>query len=531
MRPSGAVAIVTTMVALLVSGCGGQGTTSSPRAEPSPTLAGEQQRAEVHRFAEQSVAVLRELQSRFVRLEVKAVRQNFVPQHKETLDKWEKETLRKLEREPLVVPYRVSLLEGTSIDRIVAGGFSPEAVKIAEDGLRKMQKISAPAAPGGQETKDVTLAYIASFRDFYTVMDDPRTILQLAFRPDLVEARKKRSSAAKRLEEAWDALVSRYGLVRAELGLSGDKAEAAEPTATASSTPGVTIPATSTPIFPAGLDVKMFRVGSEPRALAFDGTHLWVGHSTGVTKLANDGTLLGTFLAGRGVTFGALAFDGKSVWAAYFSSEKTEYGWVRARTVYKLALDGTLLATVGVGDGPRALVFDGQSIWAGHQGAVSKLTQDGMVLGTFKVAMFVDALAFDEKNLWVGGAGDEVGKLTLNGTLLGRFRVGEGHESIVYTGTNIWVSHDRGVSKLNMKGAVQATYKIGDTPGHNPSVLAFDGKSIWVATPGKVSRLSLKGELTLSVQGGRSPSAMVFDGQSIWLADAEAGTVTKLVIP
>ncbi len=51
------------------------------------------------------------------------------------------------------------------------------------------------------------------------------------------------------------------------------------------------------------------------QALAFDGTHIWVGAMNSVTKMrASDGAVVGTYPAGRYPV--AMAFDGTSIWVA-----------------------------------------------------------------------------------------------------------------------------------------------------------------------------------------------------------------------
>ena len=101
-----------------------------------------------------------------------------------------------------------------------------------------------------------------------------------------------------------------------------------------------------------------------------------------VTKLALDGTDLGTFSVGDRPFPIALAFDGESIWVTNYGipdpqtapllvTEKFSSG-----TITKLALDGTELGTFPVGYGPVALAFDGQSIWVTNNAdnTVSKLT-------------------------------------------------------------------------------------------------------------------------------------------------------------
>jgi DNA-binding beta-propeller fold protein YncE len=87
--------------------------------------------------------------------------------------------------------------------------------------------------------------------------------------------------------------------------------------------------------------------------------------------------------------------------------------------VTKLAENGTTLGTFPVGHGPVDLVFDGANIWAanGLDGTVTKLrASDGANLGSFPVGTpTMQAgplhLAFDGAHIWVATGTDKVAKL------------------------------------------------------------------------------------------------------------------------
>ena len=61
-----------------------------------------------------------------------------------------------------------------------------------------------------------------------------------------------------------------------------------------------------------------FAVGSNPVAVAFDGSNIWIANqgSNNVTKLrASDGSPVGTFpLAGTNMHPSGIAFDGTNIW-------------------------------------------------------------------------------------------------------------------------------------------------------------------------------------------------------------------------
>jgi len=95
--------------------------------------------------------------------------------------------------------------------------------------------------------------------------------------------------------------------------------------------------------------------GNGPRAVAFDGTHIWAanGFSASVTKLrASDGAVVGTFPCGN-LPWG-IAFDGTNIWVANLIDD----------TVTKLrASDGLTVGTYSVGRNPIGVAFDGANIW------------------------------------------------------------------------------------------------------------------------------------------------------------------------
>ena len=92
--------------------------------------------------------------------------------------------------------------------------------------------------------------------------------------------------------------------------------------------------------------------GNGPRAVAFDGTHIWAanGFSASVTKLrASDGAVVGTFPRGN-LPWG-IAFDGANIWVANLIDD----------TVTKLrASDGVTVGAYPVGRNPigQSLTFE-----------------------------------------------------------------------------------------------------------------------------------------------------------------------------
>ena len=217
-------------------------------------------------------------------------------------------------------------------------------------------------------------------------------------------------------------------------------------------------------------------------------------------------------------------------------------------TVSKLARDGTIVGTFPVGKGPVALAFDGDNIWVANSGiqtpgvepqeagTVSKLALDGTVLGTFPVGIAPSALAFDGDSVWVANLWDDsIMKLDLDGTVSDTFSLGEQPRDFVFDGQNMWVlfvgsrtATRSSVSKLSLDGSVLGAFPVN---GFLPQALGFDGEAIWVdnGDRGTVTRLSLDGtELGTFPVGGWNALDFVFDGDVMWVSDGVAGTVTAL---
>src|SRR5580704_1811860 len=142
-----------------------------------------------------------------------------------------------------------------------------------------------------------------------------------------------------------------------------------------------------------------FAVGSNPIAVAFDGSSIWVASYNGfkVTKLrASDGASVTIKL---GANLESLAYDGLNMWV-------TEGG---SNSVAKIrASDGAMLGTFPVGNFACGVAFDGSYIWVSNNGAntVSKLRTDtGSIVGTYAVGASPCALANDGTNIWVVNQG------------------------------------------------------------------------------------------------------------------------------
>jgi hypothetical protein len=108
------------------------------------------------------------------------------------------------------------------------------------------------------------------------------------------------------------------------------------------------------------------------------------------------GATIGTYPVGSGPK--ALAFDGTSIWVANLFSG----------TVNKLnSATGAAIGSYPVGGSPAALAFDGSSIWVANwsSGTVNRLNPaTGATIGTYQVVFLPSALAFDGSSIWVANS-------------------------------------------------------------------------------------------------------------------------------
>ena len=264
-----------------------------------------------------------------------------------------------------------------------------------------------------------------------------------------------------------------------------------------------------------------FGVGeTNPRALAWDGTDLWMVGTTRdrlirLNRTTGVGTELGTAGVGVGETNPiALAWDGTDLWTV---------GGTRRRLIRlnRTTGVGTELGTADFGVGetvPAALAWDGTDLWMVGQTRrrltrLNRTTGVGTELGTsgFGVSETTPfALAFDGTDLWmVGTTRDRLIRLNRTtgvGTELGTAGVGVSETNpiaLAWDGTDLWMvgtTRDR-LIRLNRTTGVgtelgTAGFGVGETV---PLALAFDGTDLWTVGTTREQLIGLIVELVQSV--------------------------------
>ena len=107
---------------------------------------------------------------------------------------------------------------------------------------------------------------------------------------------------------------------------------------------------------PGSVTTVATNVGSEPRGIGFDGSHIWVANLGGSVSIVTPGATIPWTVTT--VTTGflgptAVVYDAANIWVTDFSAD----------TIFKLDTSGAVLQTVTVGGGPRYPVLDGANIW------------------------------------------------------------------------------------------------------------------------------------------------------------------------
>jgi YVTN family beta-propeller protein len=224
----------------------------------------------------------------------------------------------------------------------------------------------------------------------------------------------------------------------------------------------------------------------------------------------------------------ALAFDGSSVWVANYNSN----------SVQKInPASGAVGAPIIVGTNPRALAFDSNSLWVANEGSgsVQKINPATGVVGSpITVGTNPGALTYDGSSIWVANyANNSVQKINpvTNTTVGSAITVGAGPAALAFDGSSVWVANYTAGSIQRVNPATNSTVGLAINVGTNPIALAFDGNNIWVANFGSFNLMKINpttGDLLATIGVGKNPYALAFDGNSIWVANEGNNSVQKI---
>jgi DNA-binding beta-propeller fold protein YncE len=275
-----------------------------------------------------------------------------------------------------------------------------------------------------------------------------------------------------------------------------------------------------------------YPVESGPKALAFDGRYLWLGHGDGAIGKFDVSDRTYNHITGYVDPIAALVFDGVKIWA---SVEGDKFLKEISLSATGSGDDEALTAAVELPSSATTLAFDGGRVWTGHAddslNVVNASTAD--VGGPYTFPLWkgpITAMAFDGDGMWVGNSAGRLASVDANGVFAKFQQLFEGEiTALVFDGNYIWVGHMVGF--INIVDAetgellLRLDYITGAVTG-----LVFDGGHVW-ATDGdhdlifkiNASDFSLVGSYPTG--GETVPAGVSFDGANIWVVNSGANSV------
>ena len=270
--------------------------------------------------------------------------------------------------------------------------------------------------------------------------------------------------------------------------------------------------------------------GYGPVKIAIDSTkNIWVTNfsSFTVTKLSNNGIIIGTYLAGCGPGDIAISNTG-NVWVTNrCSNDVAELGI----GVYPA---GTSLSY------PVSIAIDSVgNVWVGNTSGVAELSPTGAQINSYAVGsnfflFYPASMAIDNSNnLWiVNEIYSDVTELSPTGTTIGTYAVGYTPIGIAIDSTgNVWVVNNAGgnLTKLSPAGKTIGTYNVGTSPND----IAIDASgNVWVTTywSNTIRELNSDGTIIGTYAVGANPLGIAIDSTgNVWVADYGDNTVTELI--
>ena len=293
-----------------------------------------------------------------------------------------------------------------------------------------------------------------------------------------------------------------------------------------------------------------------PKALGFDGNHLWVGVNSAVSSKKDEVYKIDpyneriVFDMEIGLDPSAVAYDGRKIWIAGKGDNSiTRFlpdGRERETLPQKELRGKKLVHDDSVLDQPVALAFDGTYMWVVNAGNNSVMRLRAHHQFSRKVPLDrIDDLQdrLDDDDDLADSDPDKLSRSerneileeieynrTLISGVLDRISVGTSPSAIAFDGAVMWVLHGgaQNVTRIRAAdGEVLGSLRVG----RGRDDILFDGTYIWVSdsNTNTVSRVRAD---TLEEAGkfivGNDPKALAFDGRSVWAANAQSQNVTKL---
>lgn len=287
-----------------------------------------------------------------------------------------------------------------------------------------------------------------------------------------------------------------------------------------------------------GAALALTTVGDGPKAVASDGTDLWVANynSGTVSRIrASDGAKVGADWTGATHANSVLVAMGRVFVTGFFSGPA--FGGPGLLYEIDPTQPGGPVTTLSgnLGVGPVGMAFDGQRIWTSNYGtgetgtgSISIVTPSPFTLTTVTTGFDgCQGILWDGANIWMtDSTNHQLIKLDSSGGVLMSVSVLGGSQFPVFDGTNIWVPNhnSNNVSVVRATGGAAGTV-LATLTGNGlnaPNQAAFDGERIMV-TNGLGNSVSLWKASDLTPIGSYStgattlPGALCSDGLNFWI--------------
>ena len=282
--------------------------------------------------------------------------------------------------------------------------------------------------------------------------------------------------------------------------------------------------------------------GSNPRGIAFDGSHIWVacGGTNNVLRIEPvSAEIIATVELGVLSYPWGVGFDGTHIWVTLSTLQG-------AGGVVKIDLaTNSVVSSIGTGNNPRGVRYGAGSIWVANlsSNTVTRINPaTGAVQATIPVTGSPYALVYDGEAMWVtrqSSPGRRISKidpatnqLSIEGISLGE--VG----GAAFDGQNLWVANQdpdsndyyHRVSHPSANGST--TYLYFEDPKPVTKGVLFDGQYVWMTVTTNTHFLvrfrpsAPRDWTTFTV--GSGPYGLAFDGTNIWVTCTTSNRIQKI---
>ena len=282
-------------------------------------------------------------------------------------------------------------------------------------------------------------------------------------------------------------------------------------------------------VFDRGVDAEI-SVGSNPRGIAFDGTHIWVSNWSSNTVFKIDPK--------TNIIVATVASVSKAWDIAY---DTNGFIWVTGESgyaIYKIDINTNLIVdTISLTSGSfvKAIAYDGNGfMWIEVNTSIQKINiNDNTITSVTGFSDTGDHIVFDGNKMWVsGGTTNKIHSIDISTHDTNDITVTSvtNTRPLSFDGEYIWVggSNSNNVRKIN---TVTSSLETLVSVGSSPQGMAFDGQYIYVSNQGSdtVSKIDTNTDTVVdTISVGDVPNKIAFDGRYIWVSNYTDNTVSKI---